>query len=123
MDCTGWTSSVLIRLRFDVVDRRSILLWWTDAKRITSVKYEEEDELSLTDECVTIRRYKISWLLFVGDLVLLVPSKSGFQHRLNGVAAACDITEVKICSSKSFDESCSMFLASWRKIIEEGGKV
>ena len=34
-------------------------------------------KLSRTDECVTIGRCKISWLLFVHDLVLLAFSESG----------------------------------------------
>ena len=50
------------------------------------------DKLSRTDECVTIRRCKISWLLFADDLVLLASSESGLQHSLNGFATARDIT-------------------------------
>ena len=51
--------------------------------------------LNQTNECVTIRRSKIIWLLFAKDLVLLVSSESGLQYALNGFAASCDIVEMK----------------------------
>ena len=75
-----------------------------------------------------IRRCKITWLLFADDLVLLASSKSGLQHALNGVAAACDVVEIKINTSKTevlhlFKKSSPMFSANWQPIIEEGGKV
>ena len=59
------------------------------------------DKLSRTDECVTIGRRKISWLLFADDLVLLASSESGLQHALNDFAAACDIAGMKISTSKT----------------------
>ena len=59
------------------------------------------DKLSRTNECVTIGRCKISWLLFKDDLVLMASFKSGFQHTLNGFEAACDITGMKVSTSKT----------------------
>ena len=59
------------------------------------------DKLSRTDEYVTIRRCKISRLLFADDLVLLVSSESGLQQTLNGFAAAQDIAGMKISTSKT----------------------
>ena len=59
------------------------------------------DKLSRTDDCVTIRRCKISRLLFADDLVLMATSESGLQHALNDFAAACDITGTKISTSKT----------------------
>ena len=59
------------------------------------------DKLSQTDECVTIRRCKVSRLLFSDDSVLLDSSISGLLHALNGFAAACDIAEIKLSSSKT----------------------
>ena len=44
---------------------------------------------------------KISRLLFADDLILLAFSESGLQHALNGFAAACDITGMKISTSKT----------------------
>ena len=58
------------------------------------------DKFSRTDECVTIVRCKISRLLFADNLALLASSKSGLQHALNGFADACDITGMKISTSK-----------------------
>ena len=57
------------------------------------------DKLSRTEEGVTIGRCKISRLLFANDLVLLVSLNSGFQHALNGSAAARDIAGMKINTS------------------------
>ena len=57
------------------------------------------DKLSRTDECVTIRKCKISRLLFENDSVSLASWDSGLQHALNGFAAACDIAEMKISTS------------------------
>ena len=59
------------------------------------------DKLRQTDECVTIGSCKISCSLYVDDLVLMTSSKFGLQHALNGFAAACDIGEMKISTSKS----------------------
>ena len=59
------------------------------------------DKLSRTNECVTIGRCKISWLLFAEDLVLLASSEPGLQRALNGFSAACDIAEMKISTSKT----------------------
>ena len=59
------------------------------------------DKLSRTDECVTIGRCKISWLLFADDLVLLVSSESGLQQALYSFAATCDIAEMKISTFKT----------------------
>ena len=59
------------------------------------------EKLSRTDECVTIKRCKISWLLFADDLVLLASSESGLQHALNAFAIACDIAGMKISTSKT----------------------
>ena len=42
-----------------------------------------ENNLSRTEESVTIRKCKISRLLFADDLVLLVSSESVLQHALN----------------------------------------
>ena len=53
------------------------------------------------DECVLIRRCKISLLLFTDDLVLLASLQSGLQHLLNGFAAACDIAGMKISTFKT----------------------
>ena len=54
------------------------------------------NELIRADECVTVIR-----LRFADDLVLLAFSESGFQHGLNGFAAACDIARMKISTSKT----------------------
>ena len=59
------------------------------------------DKLSRINECVTIGRCKISWLLFANDLVFLTSLESGLQHTLNGFAAACDIAGIKISTSKT----------------------
>ena len=59
------------------------------------------NKLSRTNECVMIGRCKISHLLFADNLVLLDSSESGFQHALNGYAAACDIAGMKISTSKT----------------------
>ena len=59
------------------------------------------DKLSRTDECVMIGRCKISQLLFGDDLVMLVSSKFGLQHALNRFAEACDISGMKISTSKT----------------------
>ena len=56
---------------------------------------------SQTDKCVTIRRCKISRLLFANALVLLAFSQSGLQLAFNDFAAACDIAEMKISTSKT----------------------
>ena len=53
------------------------------------------DKLSLTNEWVTIRRCKISRLLFTDNWVLLA-SESHLQPSINSFAAACDIAEMKI---------------------------
>ena len=59
------------------------------------------DKLSRIDYCVTIGRCKISCLLFADDLVFLASSESGLQHALNGFAAACDISGIKINTSET----------------------
>ena len=59
------------------------------------------DKLSQTDECVTIGRCKISWLLTADYLVLLASYESGLQDALNDFAAACDIAGMKIGTSKT----------------------
>ena len=59
------------------------------------------NKLNQTNECVTIRRCKISRLLFADDLVLLDSFESGFLDALNGFAAACDIAGMKISTSKT----------------------
>ena len=59
------------------------------------------DKLSRTIESVTIERYKISQLLFADDLSLLAFSGFGLQHPLNGAAAACEISGMKISASKT----------------------
>ena len=59
------------------------------------------DNLSRTDECVTIGRCKICRLLFEDDLVLLVSSESGLQHAINGFAAPRNIAGMKISTSKT----------------------
>ena len=62
---------------------------WSPLLFIIYINYM--DKLSQSDECVTIGRCKISWLLFTNDLVLLASSESGLQ-----LAAAFDIAEIKI---------------------------
>ena len=59
------------------------------------------DKFSQTNECVTLERCQISQLLFADDLVLPAFSKSGLQHALNGFAATCNITEMKVKISKT----------------------
>ena len=59
------------------------------------------DKLSRTDECITIGRCKISRLLFTDGLFLLASSESGLRRALNGFTAACDITGMKISTSKT----------------------
>ena len=64
------------------------------------------DHLSQTDEYVTIRRCKISWLLYAdgfifAGLVLLASFEYGLQHTLNCFAAVCDIAGRKISTSKT----------------------
>ena len=44
---------------------------------------------------------KLARCFFAIDFVLLAFSKSGFQHALNGFAAACDIAGIKIGTSKT----------------------
>ena len=58
------------------------------------------DNLSQTDECVMIKKCKISGLLFANYLLLLASSESGLQHALNGIAAACALLEYKSALSK-----------------------
>ena len=86
------------------------------------------DKFSRTDKCVMIGRCKISRLVFADDSVLLASSKSGLQHALNGFAETCDLDGMKISTSKTavlhlLRNSCPMFSASWRCIIEAGGEV
>ena len=59
------------------------------------------EKFSRIDECVTIGRRKVSWLLLADNLVLLASSESSPQHALNSFAAACDIAGMKISTSKT----------------------
>ena len=59
------------------------------------------DKLSHTDECVIIRRCKISQLLLADDLILVVSSESDLQHALIGFAGAFDMAGMKISFSEN----------------------
>ena len=59
------------------------------------------DNLSQTDESVTIGRCKTSRLLFADNLVLLASFESGLQHTFNRFAVACDIAGIKISTFKT----------------------
>jgi len=59
------------------------------------------DKLSQTNEYATIGNCKINRLLFAKDLVLLSSTESGLQRALNDFAAVCDITGMKISTTKT----------------------
>ena len=59
------------------------------------------DKLCRTDECVTIRRCKISRLLFADNLVLPASSEYGPPTRINSFAASCDNVRMKISTFKT----------------------
>ena len=67
-----------------------------------------DGQLSRTEKCVRIRKCKLSLLLFTDDLVVLaslesrwLPRNLASKHALKGFAAACDISGMKISTSKT----------------------
>ena len=59
------------------------------------------DKYSQANECATIENYKISRLLFAGDLVLLSSTESGLQRALNSFADACNTAGMKTGTAKT----------------------
>ena len=58
------------------------------------------NNLSRINECATIGKCKVGWLLFADNSVLLASSEFGLLHALNGFTTVCDMAEMKISTYK-----------------------